>query len=226
MKTFWNEETMYTMEQLLAFAEACIDKRNYTDAQTFLKRAASANNLSAKFRLACLYRDTPELQMPQAKRFALSEQLFLELENNLKKSKDLEMICQELTILYQYKKMPISFIAYKLREYHLNQTPDSYQLSLIENSINRLDLTKLAQDPRGLGVLGLECLIEPHLEIMGVYFLREAVKYGDPQGILALLLADHLEANPSIDEDSGNLASAFRMIAENRGNPDILRRHT
>lgn len=226
MKTFWNEETMYTMEQLLAFAEACITERNFTDAQAFLERAASANNLSAKYRLACLYRDTPELQIPQAKRFILSEQLLLELANTLNRSKDLETISQELAILYQYKKMPISFIAYKLRAYHLSQTPDSHQLSLIENSIKKLDLTKLDRDPHGVGVLGLECLHEPKLQRIGVFFLREAVKYGDKNGILALLLADHLEANPSIDEDSGNLASAFRMIAENRGNPDILRRHT
>ncbi len=219
-------EQHYTMEQLLELAKKCVAEQHYGNAQAYLERAASTNNLTAKFRLACFFRDTSELAMPQSERYSRSERLFRELENTLSNRKDLEAVSQELTILYQYHKMPISFLGYKLRAFHLCQVPDPQQLSLIERSINKLDLSKLDQDPRGVGVLGLECLLEPRLQKIGFYFLREAVKYGDKQGILALSLADFLENNPSVDEESSNLVSVYKTIAAQRGNPDILRKHT
>ena len=217
-------EQHYTMEQLLELAKLCIAEQNYGDAQAYLERAASASNPTAKFRLACFFRDTPELAIPQSQRYAKSQRLFKELENTLSNPKSLEAVSQELSILYQYQKMPISFLGYKLRTYHLSQIPDLQQLSLIERSINKIDLSTLEDDPHGTAVLGIECLREAKLKKTGVYLIREAVKYGDKLGIYALLLADFLEDNPSIDDES-NLAAVYKTIAKQRGNPDILRRH-
>lgn len=201
------------------------NKGEYEAARVCYEQAASVNNLTAKFHLACFFRDTPELEMPQSERYLRSERLFRELENTLNKSKDLEAVSREMSVLYQYQKMPVSFLGYELRAYHLSKTPDPQQLSLIERSINKIDLSTLEDDPHGTAVLGIECLREVKLQKAGIYLLREAVKYGDKHGIYALLLGDFLEDNASID-DKSNLAAVYKTIAEQRGNPDILRRHS
>lgn len=221
-----DETQKSTMADLMLLAKKYQDSGEYETARFYYEQAASVNNLTAKFHLACLLRDTPELEMPQSERYSRSERLFRELENTLNKPKDLEAVNQELSILYQYRKMPVSFLGYKLRAYHLSNTPDPQQLSLIERSINKIDLSTLEDDPHGTAVLGIECLREAKLEKNGIYLLREAVKYGDKHGIYALLLGDFLEGNPSVDEDRHTLAAVYKTIAEQRGNPDILRRHS
>ena len=218
------EEPSPTIAELMLHAKQHSQNNEYHDAYCCLKIAASSSHIPAKYHLALLCRDTPELPLSQESRYMISEHLLLDLENTLNKPRELESIYQELALLYQYKRMPISFIGYQLRLYHLRQS-NLCHLSTIESSINKLDLSKLDQDPRGVGILGLECLLEPHLQAIGVYFLREAVKYGDPQGILALSLADFLEGTPSVDEDSHTLAAVYQKIAEQKGNPQLLHRH-
>lgn len=223
MKLPWKEETPYTMKQLLESAEVSIAERDYLTAQVFLERAASASNLPAMYRLACFYRDTPELSMTQQVRFSLSEKILLYLENILTKHEDLMVICRELATLYKVMKRPVSFLGYKFREYHLSATPDSQLLSMIKSGIKKLDLTSsLASDPRGSAILGLECCNETDLKQTGIFFLQEGVSHGDSSGTIALMLSDILSEAPADDEDSRKLAGSYRRIAAERGNPDIL----
>ena len=232
MKNLWKfdipvegDEAFPTIAELMLLAKQHSQNHEYYDAYCCLKIAAASSHIPAKYQLALLCRDTPELPLSQERRYMLSEHLLLDLENTFTKPRELESVYQELALLYQYKRMPISFIGYQLRLYHLRQS-DIRHLSMIESSINKLDLSKLDQDPRGVGILGLECLLEPRVQKIGVYLLREAVNYDDLQGILALSLADFLEDNPFIDEDSHTLAAVYKTIAKQRGNPDILRRHS
>lgn len=222
MKFPWKEETPYTMKQLLDSADASIAERDYLTAQVFLERAASASNLPAMYRLACFYRDTPELSMTQQVRFSLSEKILLYLENILAKPEDLMLIYRELATLYKHMKKPVSFLGYKFREYHLSATQDFQMLSMIKSGIQKLDLASLSSDPRGAAILGMECCDELDLKQTGIFFLQEAVSHGDSSGIIALMLSDILSEAPADDEDSRKLTGSYRRIAAERGNPDIL----
>lgn len=218
----WIKEETYTMEELMELAAAATVEGHYDLAQNYLERGAFSNDPIAKYALACLYRSAPELSLPQAARFARCEKLLLELENTFSKPKYLEPICQELAELYQDLRRPYSFVGYTLRAYNMLREPDAEQLAKIVHCIGKLDLRHPDTDPRGVGVLGTECLRVPSLRKKGVYFLTEAIEHGDKNGRLALLLAEQLEDDPTLDEDAAILSQYYRDIAAQRGYPDIL----
>ncbi len=218
-----SEETdrVLSMEDLMQQTSIYIGQHNYKQAREYLENAAMASYVPAQFRLAVLLRDTECLDISQQQRYYRCELLLSHLEQFAPNEKARARICFELGLLYEKTNRPLACLAYFLRAKRYGTHIDDQRLLACQKTIdNHLDVNGFGEiDPYGCCVLGLE-YVKLGNQQKGIFFLEEAVRGGDEQGIVALTLADLLTSL-----DMCTMADKYYRIAAQRGNPAILIRN-
>ena len=193
---------------LLRKAEQFFRNGDYDSCHSFLLRAESSQQ--GKLALARFFMTpgTTDLSLEKARHVA--EQLMLAI------AEDIPEACMELSRLYLDLKRPLAALGWRLR--HPSKLKDA-ECEMFKRKILRLEVSSLQNYSMDLYTLGM--VLSDHKETKGhaKRLLQLACEYENSpciKGVAALRVAE-------ISDDPNEQSQYFRL-AEEWGNPELLRR--
>lgn len=201
-KDTWDNEAV---NKMVSLGKEYFKDGNLIEATVLWEKASSCGNDHATFLLALLAK--------RNNRYKEAEHLLLRLRT---RHTGLEgRIEVELADLYHRAQMPVSALGSLLMARNAGEEVcdiDKYQRAFKHTDIHA------STDPHGAYILGT-ALIKAGIREKGVYFLSQAIQYGEGKWVASAALD---LAEVAVGDDA--LSSEAFRIAEELGNPQILKK--
>lgn len=175
------EERYWKMKDLMTYARACIEKKEWMTAKNILEEAVSANHLPAKLELARLLAYTPELGIPRKERYERAERLYRDVLNILElPDSTVAEAALGLSGLYgDCLARPVGCLAMLLMAKRHGSSVSEREVELVSRKITRMDVNSFGGNRRDAYELGLELTMTGKSTRTAELFLREAAQSED-----------------------------------------------
>lgn len=202
------DNKVYSIEQLLTMADDCFKKGEYAACRSFLERSTSGNR--GRLKLAKFLMTPGTTSVPHVKRLHQAESLLLEAVDEIPEAS------MDLSNLYFQLNRPLAALVWRLRSPEKLEDADC---EMFKRKILQLEVSSLQNYPMDLYTLGM--VLSDHKETRGQAkrLLQLACEYENSpciKGVAALRVAE-------ISDDPNEQSQYFRL-AEEWGNPELLRR--
>lgn len=176
------EERYRNMEELIACAKACVEKKEWMTAKNILDEAVKANCLPARLELAWLLTNTPELEIPGKDRYRRAEQLYREVLNTLEipDSMVAEAALGLSGLLGDFQARPVGCLAMLLMAKRYGARVSEREVEQVSRKITRMDVNSFGGNCRDAYELGVELAMTGKSVRTAELFLREATLSEDP----------------------------------------------